>query len=63
MAQTQREKSTTSFRWDPEDEDRFIEALEQLQDQGEVTDAIGRSDAMRLVLNNFSEDPDPSMLR
>jgi len=60
MAQRQ---PTKSVRWDPDDEDDFVQTLRKLQAEGEAPADIERSEAIRRVLNGWADDPDPSYLR
>jgi len=62
MAQANRRVSSTSIRWDPDDQDEFMAAVRRLQAEGEIPTDIERSEAMRRLLNNWAENPDPKLL-
>lgn len=62
MSKVEERPRTTSFRWKPSREEDFLEAVENFQEQGEVPEGLSRSEAIRRVLNSWSEDPDSDCL-
>lgn len=60
MSKARTEMPTTSFRWGGESE--FVDTLETLQEEGELPEGVSRSQAMRAVLDAWTEDPDTSIL-
>jgi len=63
MSKVEERPRTTSFRWRPSAEDEFIAVVEELQESGEIPDNLSRSEAIRRVLNGWSEDPKSDYLR
>jgi ATP-dependent Clp protease ATP-binding subunit ClpA len=52
-----------SFKWNEEEYEDFRKALAQLQADGKVDPAVNRSEAIRRLLENWSDDPDPELLQ
>jgi len=56
-----RGKPTTSFRWDGEKQKKFSRAVSRLEAEGEI-DSTADSEVIRAVLEEWMNDPDPSVL-
>lgn len=51
------------FDWDQERYDEFRRKFAQLQGEGEIDPDLTRSDALRAILEDWLEDPDPTVMK
>jgi len=61
MSRAETQMPTKSFRWDGEDD--FVDTLRELQSSGYIPENVSRSEAMRAVLDNWSENPDTTIFK
>lgn len=54
------EMNPISFKWEKDEYDEFRRTLSRLKAEGELDPGVTRSEAMRKILENWAENPDPS---